>query len=206
MRFLTGWCVLVLLLCCCGVPAAATPLATATAADEVGKAEPDRSRLEAEVVAAGAVVSALTARVAAARSGTAAPWQWPLPGQRVVREFDPPASRWGAGHRGIDILGAVGTHVSAVDEGVVSYSGVIAGMGVVSVQHDNGLRSTYQPVEDRVARGSRVGRGEPIGTLAAGGHCLLVTCLHLGALRGRDHYVDPLGLLRGWRLALLRLD
>lgn len=201
MRSLGGLCVVVLLLCCVGVPAAGSP---ASVADEVGTAEPDRSRWQAEVASAGAVLTALTARVTAAPSAPA-PWEWPLPGQQVVREFDPPTSRWGAGHRGIDILGAVGTPVGAVDDGVVSYSGVIAGTGVVSVQHVNGLRSTYQPVQDRVPRGTTVGRSEPVGTLAPGGHCLLVTCLHLGALRGRNQYVDPLGLLGGWRLALLPL-
>lgn len=130
-------------------------------------------------------------------------WAWPLPGRHVLRPFDPPRVRWGAGHRGIDVLGAAGTQVRAVADGVVAYSGVIAGVGVVSVQHAAGLRSTYQPVEDPPAPGTRVRQGDPIGTLAPGGHCLLATCLHLGAVRGRDQYVDPLLLLGAWQLALL---
>lgn len=161
---------------------------------------PDRSGSEEAVAAVRSAVRVLTATDERTEG---AQWAWPLPWHRVLRSFDPPTERWGPGHRGIDVLGTVGSPVTAVEDGVVAYSGVIAGVGVVSVQHPDGLRSTYQPVDDRPARGTWVRRGEPVGTLASGGHCLLVSCLHLGALRGRDHYVDPLLLLGSWRLALL---
>ena len=69
-------------------------------------------------------------------------------------------------------------------------------------EHES-LRSTYQPVSDRVGRGERVARGDRIGTLDVGGHCLLADCLHLGAVRGRDTYVDPTPLLLGAELTLL---
>jgi murein DD-endopeptidase MepM/ murein hydrolase activator NlpD len=132
-------------------------------------------------------------------------WGWPLAGvPEVARGFDPPARRWLPGHRGIDLEGVAGESVLSVDAGVVTYSGQIAGVGIVSVTHESGLRSTYQPLSDRVARGSRVGRGDRLGTLDLGGHCVLTDCLHLGAVRGRD-YVDPTPLLLGVRLRLLPL-
>lgn len=132
-------------------------------------------------------------------------WAWPLsPVPEIVKGFDPPARRWLPGHRGIDLAGVAGEPVLAVEAGVVTYSGQIAGVGVVSVTHASGLRSTYQPVTDRVGRGVRVGREDPLGTLdSAGSHCPLLGCLHLGALRGRDHYVDPTPLLLGVELALV---
>ncbi len=138
-----------------------------------------------------------------------APWAWPLPGAPpVVHTFDPPELRWLRGHRGVDLGGWVGSPVTAVDDGEVSYSGTIAGVGIVTVRHTGGLRSTYQPVEDRVEEGTRVGRGELLGTLDSGSlsHCLLRTCLHLGAIRDKDTYVDPLLLLGQGVLSLLRLD
>lgn len=132
-------------------------------------------------------------------------WQWPVAGPpRVLRPFDPPAQRWGRGHRGVDLLTSTGGPVRAVADGVVSYSGEIAGVGVVAVRHGSGLRSTYQPVDDRVAAGQVVAAGDRLGTLGSG-HCLLLSCLHLGAVAGRDAYRDPMLLLRGWRVRLLPL-
>jgi murein DD-endopeptidase MepM/ murein hydrolase activator NlpD len=123
----------------------------------------------------------------------------------VARPFLRPATRYGVGHRGVDLLGHPGQLVLAVDDGVVSHVGVIAGRGTVTVVHASGLRSTYEPVSATVRRGERVVRGSPVGSLAAdGSHCGVVVCLHLGALR-EDDYVDPLTLLGGARVRLLPL-
>lgn len=130
-------------------------------------------------------------------------WDWPLPGRPSVQKvFDLPAQRWLPGHRGIDLGGFTGSPVLAVDRGVVSFSGRIAGTGIVSVRHPDGLLSTYQPVEERIDRGTRVAAGDSLGTLDTGGHCLVRTCLHLGARRG-ETYLDPLLLLRAWEVSLL---
>lgn len=132
-------------------------------------------------------------------------WGWPLVGAPpVVATFDPPAQRWLPGHRGVDLGGVAGEHVLAVDEGVITFSGEIAGVGMVSVTHESGLRSTYQPVDGRAPRGERVRRGQALGTLdTTASHCVPDACLHLGAVRGRDDYVDPLPLLLGAELSLL---
>lgn len=133
-------------------------------------------------------------------------WEWPLTGQPpVVHRFDAPEQRWLPGHRGIDLGGFTGEPVRAVADGVVAFSGVIAGVGVVSVQHPDGLRSTYQPVADRISRGELVRSGQALGVLDTGGHCATRPCLHLGAKRG-DTYLDPLLLLLRWEVSLLPLD
>ena len=132
-------------------------------------------------------------------------WQWPLAGEpRVVKVFDPPDQPWLPGHRGIDLTGMATEPVLAVAEGTVTYSGSIAGIGIVSITHADGIRSTYQPVTDRIDRGEQVSAGDQIGLLGDfGSHCLLRTCLHLGAVRGKRDYLDPLLLLQAWQLTLL---
>lgn len=134
------------------------------------------------------------------------PWKWPLGTFHVVaRPFDPPAQRWLPGHRGVDLFGVLGEPVRAVDDGIVTFSGEVAGVGVVAVTHAGGLRSTYRPVADRVVEGVPVARGQRLGVVDADGHCLLLHCLHLGAVRGRDQYLDPSLLLGAVRLTLLPL-
>jgi hypothetical protein len=113
-------------------------------------------------------------------------WQWPLPPpHEVLARFEAPATPYGPGHRGIDIAAAAGAEVRAVEAGTVRHSGAVAGRGVVSVVHADGLISTYEPVTGTLAAGARVG---------AASHCAGRDCLHLGARRG-ESYVDPLLLL-----------
>lgn len=131
----------------------------------------------------------------------APPWQWPLPPpHQVIAPFDAPEDRYGPGHRGIDIAApAAGTVVVAVAPGTIRFSGMVAGRGVVSVTHADGLISTYEPVSGSVTAGEQVDAGTALGTLVGGSelsHCPGSVCLHLGARRGED-YVDPLLLLGG---------
>jgi murein DD-endopeptidase MepM/ murein hydrolase activator NlpD len=122
----------------------------------------------------------------------------------VVRPFEPPATPYGPGHRGVDLGGPAGAPVLAAGAGVVVYAGPLAGRGVVSIAHPAGLRTTYEPVTAQVQAGQRVERGTVIGLLNPG-HCA-ETCLHWGARRGTTEYVDPLGLLSTGRVRLLPWD
>ncbi len=104
-------------------------------------------------------------------------WQWPLePQPAVVRRFQLAPTPWGAGHRGVDLAARVGQPVLSAGAGTVSFSGVIAGQGVLAVTHPGGLRTTYEPVRARAARrnagacGAADRRGRRhTGTLLAGG-------------------------------------
>jgi murein DD-endopeptidase MepM/ murein hydrolase activator NlpD len=132
---------------------------------------------------------------------------WPLPGTPVVdRGFSPPTTTWGAGHRGVDLRGQQGEPVLSAGPGRVVYAGVLAGRGVVTVSHDGGLRTTYEPVSATVRVGQQVARGATLGRLGTGhASCRTgTTCLHWGLLRG-DSYLDPLGLLLDQRVRLLPL-
>ncbi|MEU1261994.1 M23 family metallopeptidase [Streptomyces cellulosae] len=129
---------------------------------------------------------------------------WPV-GVRpqVLRGWEPPASVYGPGHRGVDLAAATGTPVRAVADGRVSFAGRVAGKGVVSVElagtGDPPLRTTYEPVRASVEEGAEVRAGEVIGTVEAGGSHCTAPCVHWGLLRG-ETYLDPLSLLPPWLL------
>jgi len=143
-----------------------------------------------------AVLSTL-ALVATPVAGSAAPSlppsSKPIVGA-VITRFDPTQVSWGSGHRGVDLAGTPGELVSAAADGTVTYADVLAGRGVVVVDHGV-VRTTYEPVAATVAVGDVVSRGQPIGRLQAGhASCPATTCLHWG-LREGDAYLDPLLLL-----------
>lgn len=114
----------------------------------------------------------------------------------LMRDFAPPSVRWGAGHRGVDILAAPEATVRAPHEGTVAFVGVVVDRPLVVVTHPDGLRSTLEPVIGELTVGDRVARGEPLGRIAPGSatHCAPATCLHWGVRRG-ETYVDPLALV-----------
>ncbi|AOD22776.1 MULTISPECIES: M23 family metallopeptidase [Rhodococcus] len=145
------------------------------------------------------VIAAVVVLTAAPGPGSAdaGRFVWPLDPRPVVsRQFDPPEQNWLPGHRGVDLDAHVGQTVVAAGDGVVAFAGVVAGKPVVSVDHEGGLRTTYEPVEAAVAAGRRVTRGDPIGTVVAGHDgCASPACLHWGLRRGRDDYLDPLPLV-----------
>lgn len=120
----------------------------------------------------------------------------PVPGA-VVRTFDPPATRYGAGHRGVDLRARGGEPVSAALGGVVTFAGEVAGVGWVTVDHGAGLDTTYGPLDPRlVSAGSRVDAGAVLGALRADARWL-----DWGARR-HGEYIDPLTLLGRWEVHL----
>ena len=124
---------------------------------------------------------------------------WPLrPDPEVVAGFEAPSSPYGPGHRGVDLLGRPGQPVRAALAGEVSFSGRIAGRGVVVVAHGP-TRTTYEPVAGSLAVGEPVAAGEVLGRLeVAPSHCLPRTCLHWGWIESGpagDTYLDPLRLV-----------
>jgi murein DD-endopeptidase MepM/ murein hydrolase activator NlpD len=137
-----------------------------------------------------------TARAAA--TATPGRWSWPLDGQpSVVRGFEVPSEPWLAGHRGVDLRASPGEAVRAAGAGEVTFAGWVGGVPSVAVTHDDGLRTTYQPVLAVVTTGDVVARGAILGRVSAGGsHCPPLACLHWGLRRGSS-YLDPLSLVGG---------
>lgn len=121
----------------------------------------------------------------------------------VTRGFDPPEQVWGAGHRGVDIGGAVGDEVRAAVGGTVRFAGWVGGKPVVSISHGETF-TTYEPVTALVSIGQWVDTGQVIGILQAGHPCETSACLHWG-LRHGERYLNPLSLL-GSRVRLLSAE
>jgi len=177
--------------------ATATPAPTATPTDT------------STLIATATLAVQMNATAPAAIAPRVAPGRgfvWPLsPRPALLRSFAQPHSQWSSGHRGVDLAAVVGQAVFSAGDGVVAFSGAIAGRGVITVRHSGGLRTTYEPVDQRLAAASVVHRGSPIGVVSATpGHCVPLTCLHWGALSGQV-YRDPLSLLGFGRPILLPL-
>lgn len=188
--------------------AVATAAAVATA-PAVGRVGADAVLLTASGRGAGDVAApgAVDPPPAPPGAGVPAPgagYSWPLlPAPALVTPFRGPDQPFGPGHRGADLAGAPGQAVLAARRGTVIFAGPVAGRGSVSVQHDDGLRTTYEPVTPLVAAGQQVSAGEVVGLLEPGHGSCPGTCLHWGARRDRLVYVDPLVLLRPPRVRLL---
>lgn len=162
--------------------------------------------LAGSVVAGPAVAGPVVARPQPP-GGTATGWVPPLDRApddlRVLAPFDAPAQDWLPGHRGVDLAASSGEVVRSPAAGVVTFAGPVAGRDVLVVLHDDGLRTSLEPVTATVAPGTRVAAGTAVGTVERrpdgttsahhGGHCA-DACVHWGVRRG-DRYVDPLGLL-----------
>lgn len=149
----------------------------------------------------GLLLSLAAPRVPAwAGSGSFQPPVIPLV---VVVPFDPATTRYGPGHRGVDLLAPAGTEIRALAAGRVVYAGYLVDRGVVSIEHSGGLRTTYEPVTAAVRAGTLISQGQVLGTLESGhGRCAPAACLHLGARMPDRIYLDPMALFGPWRVRL----
>jgi murein DD-endopeptidase MepM/ murein hydrolase activator NlpD len=113
----------------------------------------------------------------------------------IIRHFEPPPTPYAAGHRGIDLAVPVGTAVVASNTGIVAFAGPVGGELFVSVDHPDGIRTTYSFLSAvLVKRGARVGRGDVVGLSGRGHPGSTQPHLHFGARVGAD-YIDPEPLL-----------
>ena len=130
------------------------------------------------------------------RATSVSPVVWPVDGA-VLRAFQPPATRYGTGHRGVDLDALPGDRVVAAMDGHVSFAGAVAGTSWVTVDHGGGLDTTYGELDPRVVTaGTRVRAGQVLGYLGED-----ATHLDWGARR-HGEYLDPLSLLGRWRVRL----
>ncbi|MBI4728455.1 MAG: M23 family metallopeptidase [Acidobacteria bacterium] len=109
----------------------------------------------------------------------------------IVRHFEPPPTPYGAGHRGIDIAAPPGETVVAAAAGRVAFAGQVGGHFFVSIDHSDGLRSTYSFLsETLVIAGQTVSQGDPVALTGEGHPGAGTPALHFGVRRGSD-YLDP---------------
>ena len=161
----------------------------------------------------GTAVGATEPRRSEGGRGSAAPlpvpslgtYAWPVRGP-VLRPFEPPAGPFGPGHRGIDIGTAVGTPVRAAASGRVAFAGPVAGRLFVSIDHPDGIRTTYSWLSAVLVRRGDVVRQEATIARSGQGHDgAKLPHLHFGTRLG-SLYLDPMLLLeRPGVVGLVRL-
>lgn len=151
--------------------------------------------LLASLIPASGVADAVARADRAAAAGPAyGSYGWPVQGP-VIRPFQAPAGPYGAGHRGIDIAVPGGTPVRAAGDGVVAFAGLVAGERFVSVDHPDGVRSTYSWLGGiDVVEGTPVAAGWLLGRTGQGHPGVEPPHLHFGA-RYAGSYLDPMVLL-----------
>jgi len=161
----------------------------------------------AALVASGPIAPASSAQTLPAQTSpaltslapTASPsgtlWHPPLGHPlRVAVAYALPDGPYRAGHRGIDLPAAEGLEVRAPATGTVSFVGTVVDRPLISIRVDDRTLLSLEPVASELQEGDRVVRGEEIGAVASGGHCL-AACLHLG-VRVDGAYVNPMRFLR----------
>ncbi|NNG34577.1 peptidoglycan DD-metalloendopeptidase family protein [Nakamurella sp. DB0629] len=201
---------LVAVLCALGLPwpAGASPAPRAVVAAGAVPGLPQQGLPQRDWAQRDLAQRDLPARGPTAGQGPRAGFVLPVPPPAVVlTPFRPPAVKWGAGHRGVDLAAAAARPIVAAADGVVAFAGTVVDRGVVSVSHSPALRTTYEPVTPKVRAGQRVRAGEVIGLLVAGHpSCAPRDCLHWGARIGADSYIDPMALITGLRIRLKPWD
>ena len=121
-------------------------------------------------------------------------YAWPVSGE-VIRPFVAPDGPYGAGHRGIDIATARGARVVSASDGVVAFAGTVAGALHVSIDHPDGVRTSYAYLSRvDVREGEAVVRGQAVGQAGDGHVGVSPAHLHFGA-RYAGAYIDPMFLL-----------
>jgi murein DD-endopeptidase MepM/ murein hydrolase activator NlpD len=94
-----------------------------------------------------------------------------------------------------------GGTVTAPEAGTVSFVGTVVDRPVITIDHGNGLRSSFEPVRSTLKKGASVAKGAVVGTLLAG-HCGSSPCLHWG-VRGGEEYLNPLSFILDLRPSVL---
>ncbi|HSK93856.1 MAG TPA: M23 family metallopeptidase [Candidatus Angelobacter sp.] len=146
------------------MPASSTPKPTPVPVD------PDATPIPPPTTAVGQASQGTTASAPSTRAAApAAPTSlvWPVPGGAVSQYFH-------AGHLAVDIAAPYGNQVVAAQAGVVTWSGWRNNGGgyVVSIDHGNGMRTTYNHLGGvYVSVGQYVAAGQLIAPVGCTGIC-----------------------------------
>jgi murein DD-endopeptidase MepM/ murein hydrolase activator NlpD len=136
------------------------------------------------------------------------PWVWPISPAHITKPFEKPPQNWLPGHRGVDLAASEEQDILAPQDGVVKLVQKIANTPIVVIDHQNGLRSTFQPASSDLKVGDPVKKGDVVGKVDAKDdfaqtHCTLEHCIHWGVKKG-DDYINPAALVNCCPVVLLR--
>lgn len=124
----------------------------------------------------------------------------------ILHPFEAPAKPWSSAHRGIDLPASNEGEVITPAAGTVKFVGPVADRPVITIEHEDGLLSSFEPVSSELEVGDAVSQGQTIGIIdGQSSHCS-TSCVHWGVRipdawqigsTTRDLYIDPAFLL-GW--------
>ena len=130
-------------------------------------------------------------------------WEWPVAAFRLERAYEAPAHRYGAGHRGIDLRPLDEPRTSArPPPASIAFSGMVAGRGILTIDHGDGLVTTLEPVDSPLEAGAPVRAGSCRRHDRARRAHGAPAPLHFG-VRLHGEYINPLLLLGGVPRAVL---
>jgi hypothetical protein len=134
------------------------------------------------------LISLLTLVIAALTQPVKSPeiWATPIPDfeNRHFPNYVLPASKWGAGHRGIDLLVNDQEQIKSPFSGTVHFQGKVVDRNVL----------TLKSICSNLSAGDEVTKGDQIGHYCAGAenyeeHCEM--CIHF-SVRSEHGYLNPL--------------
>jgi hypothetical protein len=134
-------------------------------------------------------------------------WAEPIPyfETEQLNQYQAPITKYGAGHRGIDVFVPLGDPVSSPQSGEVHFIGKVVDREVITIKTEAGYLATFEPVCSSLEKGAKVLAGEVIGThcqamLDYKNHC--ENCVHFSA-RSDFGYLSPLYLMGKTNAAVL---
>jgi murein DD-endopeptidase MepM/ murein hydrolase activator NlpD len=129
-------------------------------------------------------------------------WQMPLDGPvQLARPYLQPTSDYSSGHRGVDLAVHLSQDVLAPADATVSFVGHLVSRDVLTLSHDGGLVSEFEPACAVVKVGQLVRAGQPIAKACDADptyqqHCQGLRCIHF-SVRLNGKYLSPLALIGG---------
>ena len=129
-------------------------------------------------------------------------WRMPLDGPvQLARPYLQPTSDYSSGHRGVDLAVHLSQDIFAPADASVSFVGHLANRDLLTLRHEGGLVSEFEPACAIVKVGQLVQAGQPIAKVCDADpsyqqHCQALRCLHF-SLRLNGKYLSPLALIGG---------
>ena len=120
---------------------------------------------------------------------------------RLVNQYRQPNSDYSAGHRGVDYLVSQRQSVIAPADGQVWFAGKVAQRPLLSLLHDGGYLTEFEPVCTDLKKGERVFAGQEIAQVCQAEanylqHCPNAICLHF-SMRYEGKYLSPIVFIGG---------
>jgi hypothetical protein len=123
-------------------------------------------------------------------------WATPIPDfeDRHFPNFYLPATKWGSGHRGIDMQLVRSEVLTSPFDGTVHFKGKVVNRDVLTLRSPSGLLASFEPLCSELTVGEEVKEGQAIGKLCEGyadyeSHC--ENCIHF-SVRSDYGYLNPL--------------